>query len=67
MNRHPSNSDNFKSPLSLTVTHNYIGMDSSSNQNSPHAFFDEDNRKVVIIAAQHNDENDKGSGNKQSQ
>jgi hypothetical protein len=70
MIKNPSNNDCLKSPLSLTITHTYTGMDTSSINNSPHAYFDEDNRKVVIItAAPHklNDENDRGSGNKQSQ
>lgn len=49
MNKNPS--DAFKSPISLTITHSYTGIDTSSNQHSPHAYFDEDNRKVVIISA----------------
>lgn len=46
-------SSDLKSPQgtqSLTITHTYTGLDSSSNYNSPHAYFDENNRKVVIIA-----------------
>jgi hypothetical protein len=64
-------SSDLKSPQgtqSLTITHTYTGLDSSSNYNSPHAYFDENNRKVVIIAAAFpfNDENDRGSSaNKQ--
>ena len=74
--KHPSMSDNFKSPNSYLTISNTVfqGHLDGSSQGSPKAYFDENNRKVVIIAAVSNEsgsksnENDGGtSGNKATQ